>query len=88
MQTSPLLLLQDPDLVAEFLQKENEVCVKDIGFDLPTDFSFVMKNGAHAMNRRQIYAKFFYADRLREFTPLISATIAEVLDAVKANFGQ
>jgi len=49
---TPMLLIQNPDLVAEFMQKENEVCKKDMFTELPTDIGFIMENGAHGLSRR------------------------------------
>lgn len=86
-KTAPILLLQNPDLVAEFLQKENETCIRVLTVTLPTDVGFITQNGAHGMSRRQIFAKFFYPDKLQEFTPQIASTIQEVLENVKKGFG-
>lgn len=83
---TPMLLIQNPDLVAEFMQKENEVCRKDLFTELPTDIGFIMKNGAHGLSRRQIFSKFFYPEKLEKFTPQIASTIKEILNKVVSDF--
>lgn len=68
--------------------KENDYCVKDFGDYVYIEDSFSMKFGMEALKGRQIFAEFFFASKLAEYTPIIHSTLVEVLDCVAKEFSE
>ena len=59
-KANPTLVIKNPDMIAEFFNKENDVAIRTSPVKFPLDMGFFTKNGPHALNMRKVFSKFFF----------------------------
>lgn len=87
--TDLVFLLNDLDLVKEFLVKEVEHTIRHDVLKMPAKFGFFEEGGNHALNRRSIFSEFFKPENLKNATPGIYKIITKHLEKLKIeNWGE
>lgn len=83
----PILVVQDPKLVADLFANENENSQKIIPrpIIMPTSLGIMTQNGHRAMDLRRVFSKFFYTENLINFTPLMASIFQKKFSDIKKN---